>query len=105
MLNPTLGVIEPLIDKLHDHWPTVLGDQLLQATLGDSSSAECGKVVAVPHIGNPDAPPTHPDDVLDIGITLLDSDARKIQPSLFVEIVGVGHVRGGLGVPTVSLMS
>ena len=79
-------------------------NQLLQATLSHPRRAQRGEVVAVPLIRHPDTPPAHADDVVDIPITRLDTNAGKVQCPLLVEVLHERHVGRRLAVAAVGLM-
>ena len=57
-----------------------------------------------PLIGHPDAPPAHPEHVADLSVAAVNPHGREDQPTLLVDVPGVGHVGRRLSIAAVRLV-
>ena len=96
-----LGVVEPLAHEGLDGVETELLAELLDAALADAGGGQHGQVVAVPDLGDADALAAHADDVVSVGVVLLDLDAGEDEGALGVDVDGFGRVGGGDGIARV----
>ena len=91
VLGAALGIVEPRLDEALDLGDAVFGAELLQPPLADARRADAGQIVAIPLVGNADAPAAHADDVVIVLVVALHLDAGEVERALHVDVL-----RGGV---------